>query len=167
MGSLVAVWWLSCFLACGIFPDQRLNSVPGGASGKQSSCQCRRHKRRKFNPWVRWSPGEGNDNPLQCPCLENPLDRGAWRAAAHGAAMSWRLLRNRALQGHQGSPKIFFFNGSFLKSCPDLLQYGFCFMFWFFGHEACGISASWPEVELAPPALECEVWTTGLPGKSH
>ena len=24
------------------------------------------------------SPGEGNGNPLQCPCLENPMDRGAW-----------------------------------------------------------------------------------------
>ena len=30
------------------------------------------------------SPGEGNGNPLQCSCLENPMDRGAWRAAVHG-----------------------------------------------------------------------------------
>ena len=30
------------------------------------------------------SPGEGNDNPLQYPCLENPMDRGAWRATVHG-----------------------------------------------------------------------------------
>ena len=29
-------------------------------------------------------PGEGNSNPLQDSCLENPMDRGAWRAAAHG-----------------------------------------------------------------------------------
>ena len=29
-------------------------------------------------PWWGRSPGEGNDNPLQCPCLENPMDRGAW-----------------------------------------------------------------------------------------
>ena len=29
-------------------------------------------------------PGEGNGNPLQYSCLENPMDRGAWRAAAHG-----------------------------------------------------------------------------------
>ena len=27
--------------------------------------------------------GEGNGNPLQYPCLENPMDRGAWRAAVH------------------------------------------------------------------------------------
>ena len=30
------------------------------------------------------SPGEGNGNPLQYSCLENPMDRGAWRAAVHG-----------------------------------------------------------------------------------
>ena len=32
------------------------------------------------------SPGEGNDNPLQCSCLENPMDGGAWQATAHGVA---------------------------------------------------------------------------------
>ena len=30
------------------------------------------------------SPGEGNVNPLQCSCLDNPMDRGAWRATVHG-----------------------------------------------------------------------------------
>ena len=32
------------------------------------------------------SPGGGNGNPLQCSCLENPMDRGAWWATVHGAA---------------------------------------------------------------------------------
>ena len=32
------------------------------------------------------SPGEGNGNPLQYSCLENPMDRGAWRATVHGTA---------------------------------------------------------------------------------
>ena len=32
------------------------------------------------------SPEEGNGNPLQCSCLENPTDRGAWRAIVHGVA---------------------------------------------------------------------------------
>ena len=31
-------------------------------------------------------PGEGNGNPLQYSCLENPMDRGAWQAAVHGIA---------------------------------------------------------------------------------
>ena len=34
------------------------------------------------------SPGERNGNPLQYPCLENPIDRGAWWAAVHGVAES-------------------------------------------------------------------------------
>ena len=32
------------------------------------------------------APGEGNGNPLQYSCLENPLDRGSWRATVHGVA---------------------------------------------------------------------------------
>ena len=32
------------------------------------------------------SPGEGNGNPLQYSCLENPMDRGAWRALVHRVA---------------------------------------------------------------------------------
>ena len=34
------------------------------------------------------SPGEGNSNPLQYSCLENPTDQGAWWATIHGAAKS-------------------------------------------------------------------------------
>ena len=33
-------------------------------------------------------PGEGNGNPLQCSCLENPLDRGAWWATVHEVTKS-------------------------------------------------------------------------------
>ena len=34
------------------------------------------------------SPGEGNGTPLQYPCLENPMDGGAWWATAHGVTQS-------------------------------------------------------------------------------
>ena len=37
--------------------------------------------------------GEGNGNPLQCACLENPRDGGAWWAAIYGVAQSWTRLR--------------------------------------------------------------------------
>ena len=40
-------------------------------------------------PGLGRSPGEGSGNPLQYSCLENPMDRGAWRATAHGVAKSW------------------------------------------------------------------------------
>ena len=36
--------------------------------------------------------GEGNGTPLQCSCLENPMDGGAWWAAVHGVAKSWTRL---------------------------------------------------------------------------
>ena len=37
--------------------------------------------------------GEGNGNPLQCSCLENPRDGGAWWAAVYGVAQSWTRLK--------------------------------------------------------------------------
>ena len=37
--------------------------------------------------------GEGNGNPLQCSCLENPRDREAWWAAFNGVTQSWRQLK--------------------------------------------------------------------------
>ena len=40
------------------------------------------------------SPGEGNGNPLQDSCLENPMDREAWWATVHGVTKSWIQLSN-------------------------------------------------------------------------
>ena len=40
------------------------------------------------------SPGEGNGNPLQYSCLENPMNRGAWWATVHGVTKSWTRLSN-------------------------------------------------------------------------
>ena len=39
-------------------------------------------------PGLGRSPGEGNGNPLQYSCLENPIDRGAWWATVHGITKS-------------------------------------------------------------------------------
>ena len=45
----------------------------------------------------RWrSPGEGNGTPHQCSCLEDPMDRGAWRAAVHGVAQNRTRLSRHA-----------------------------------------------------------------------
>ena len=43
-------------------------------------------------PGLGRSPGEGNGNPLQYPCLENLMDRGAWWTAVHGVTKSWARL---------------------------------------------------------------------------
>ena len=52
-------------------------SYPGGPSGKESTSQCRRHRRHRFDPGAERSPGGGNGNPPQYARLENSRDRGA------------------------------------------------------------------------------------------
>ena len=74
--------------------------LPGKSQGWRSLVGC--------NPWGRWGSdmterlrfhfslsciGEGGGNPLQCSCLENPRDRGAWWAAVYGVAWSWTQLK--------------------------------------------------------------------------
>ena len=74
--------------------------LPGKSHGWRSLVGC--------NPWGRWESdmterlhfhfslsciGEGNGNPLQCSCLENPRDRGAWWAAVYGFTQSWTRLK--------------------------------------------------------------------------
>ena len=65
--------------------------VSGGSEGKESAsnvgdpCSI---------PGSERSPGEGNGNPLQCSCLENPMDRGALWAMVHGVARSQTRLRD-------------------------------------------------------------------------
>ena len=74
--------------------------LPGKSHGQRSLVGC--------SPWgceeldtterlhFHFSPscvGEGNGNPLQCSCLENPRDGGAWWAAVYGVAQSWTWLK--------------------------------------------------------------------------
>ena len=68
-------------------------SFPGGTGGKKLACQCRRHKRCRFDPWSGRSPGGGHDNSLQYSCLEDPMDRGAWRAVVHKVRKSRTQLK--------------------------------------------------------------------------
>ena len=66
---------------------------PGGASGEEHACQCRRHKRRRFHPWVGKILWRRHGNTLQYSCLENPLDRRAWQATVHRVAKSQIQLK--------------------------------------------------------------------------
>ena len=74
--------------------------LPGKSHGRRSLVGCSR--------WGRWGSdmtewlhfhfpfsciGEGNGNPLQCSCLENPRDGGAWWAAVSGVAQNWTRLK--------------------------------------------------------------------------
>ena len=74
--------------------------LPGKSHGRRSLEGC--------SPWGRWGSdtteqlhfhfslsciGEGNGNPLQCSCLENPRDRASWWAAMYGVAQSQTRLK--------------------------------------------------------------------------
>ena len=72
-----------------LYKPSLCKSLPGGSDGKEST-------RNAGDPgsiiswiitaWSGRSPLEGNGYPLQYACLENSMDRGAWRATAHGVA---------------------------------------------------------------------------------
>ena len=86
--------------------------LPGKSHGRRNLVGC--------SPWGRWESdmterlhfhfslsciGEGNGNPLQCSCLENPRDGGAWWAAVYGVAQSQtRLKRLSSSSSSQTTP---------------------------------------------------------------
>ena len=49
------------------------------------------------------SPGGGHGNPFQYSCLENPIDRGAWRATVHGVTKSQTQLKQLSMHAHRGA----------------------------------------------------------------
>ena len=70
---------------------------PGGSDGEESACNA---GDPGSIPGSGRPPGEGHGNPLQCSCLENPMDRGAWQATVqsprqlsnqHYDPRCWRL----------------------------------------------------------------------------
>ena len=64
---------------------------PGGTVVKNPSANAEDTGETGLIPvWGR-SPGEGNGNPLQCWCLKHSMDRGAYRATAHGVTENWTL----------------------------------------------------------------------------
>ena len=78
-GDKTADYWLLPFL----------KGFPGGSDGKESACNV---GDLGLIPGSGRSPGEGNGYPLQYFCLENPMERGAWRATVGGVTKSWTQL---------------------------------------------------------------------------
>ena len=62
---------------------------PGGSASKESACN---EKDLGLIPGLGSSPGEGNGNPLQFSCLENPHGQQSWRATVRGITKSWTQL---------------------------------------------------------------------------
>ena len=62
-------------------------------SDKESTCQCRKHKRLDLIPGLGRSPTVEKGNPLQHSCLESPMGRGAWQTTVHEVAKNQTRLR--------------------------------------------------------------------------
>ena len=77
----------------GIEPKSLLSSALAGRFSKISPANAGDIRDAGLIPGLGKSPGEGNGNPLQYSCLENPIDRGAWQAIVHGVAKSWTWLK--------------------------------------------------------------------------
>ena len=81
--------------------------LPGKSHGRRSLVGCSPWGRKELDTTEQLllhfslsCIGEGNGNPLQCSCLENPRDRGAWWAAVYGVAQ--RRTRLKRLSGSKG-----------------------------------------------------------------
>ena len=89
----------SCFLKCGTTKSIKLDTsiqkagLPWWLSSEESASQPANIGDMGSIPGSGRSPEEGNGNPLQYSCLENPRDGGAWWAAVYGVAQSWTRLK--------------------------------------------------------------------------
>ena len=81
---------------------------PGGASSKELTCQCRRHKRREFDPWVGKMPWRRKWQPTPVFLPAKPMDRGAWWATVHGFAKSQIQLSNETTTTVLSKPSVFY-----------------------------------------------------------
>ena len=71
------------------FPLNNRRGFPGSSPGKESACNT---GDPSLIPGLGRSPGGGHGNPLQYPCLENPMDRGDWQATIHRVGHDWSDL---------------------------------------------------------------------------
>ena len=101
MGGWVVVWWLRHFfrqvseiLSTSVNRNDDHNT--GDLVVKNVSAYAGDTRDTGSVPGLARSSGGGNGNPLQYSCLENPMDRGAWRATAHGVTKSQTQLSDWA-----------------------------------------------------------------------
>ena len=73
-----------------------MGGVPGGSVVEKSPANAGDTGDTGSIPGSGRSPGEGNGNPLQCSCLGNPMDRGAWWATGHWVTQSQTCLSTHA-----------------------------------------------------------------------
>jgi len=81
--------WSDCLISQlhALMPGiNNVSCFPGGSVSKESTCNA---GHLGLIPGLGRSPGGGHGNPLQCSCLENPMDRGTWWATVHRVTKSW------------------------------------------------------------------------------
>ena len=103
--------------------------LPGKSHGRRSLIGCRPWGREELDTTERLHfhfslscIGEGNSNPLQCSCLENPRDRGAWWAAVYGVAQSRTRLKRLSSSSSKGLKRSILNSG---EGNGTPLQYSF------------------------------------------
>ena len=84
--SKITTGWLNSSTLAWKIPWSLVGCSPWGCWGSDTTEQLHFH-------FSLSCIGEGNGNPLQCSCLENPRDGGAWWAAVYGVAQSWTRLK--------------------------------------------------------------------------
>ena len=121
-----------CILSFHILSSMEI--FPGGSDGKASACNV---GELGSIPGLGRSPGEGNGNPLQCSCLENPRDRGAWWAAVYGVAQSRTRLK-RLSSSSSSIKQAAYLVAQLVKNLPAMQETWIRFL----GREESGSGAS-------------------------
>ena len=86
-------WNVNTFSLGNIYNTIRLGEgFPGGTVGKNLLANARDAGNMGSVLGSGISPRGGNSSPLQYSCLDNPMDRGAWRATVHGVTKSWTQM---------------------------------------------------------------------------
>ena len=85
---------------------------PQWFSGKESACNARQVD---LIPGLGRSPEEGNGNPLQYPCLENPINRGAWLIQSMMWQKSWTQLSDNSHRKQITNDNLLYSTGSSIQ----------------------------------------------------
>ena len=115
----IFIWWTSSYFSrltsssihkmlclwtipdlCTYLFSQICLGFPGGTSSKEPACQCRRHNRCAFDPWVGKIPWRWAWQLTLYSCLENPMDRGDWWARVHRVTQRWTRLKQLSTHTH-------------------------------------------------------------------
>ena len=139
--------------------------LPGKSHGLRSLVGC--------SPWAleesdmtEWLPfhfslsciGEENGNPLQCSCLENPRDGGAWWAAVYGVVQSWtRLKRLSSSSSSITIQRNVLLKKISVKDLREFIQHLLCASYWVNSHEMWGVVFLIPVLQIRKQIQRVEV----------